>query len=265
MPTGDVILPLSMFCRLPSRHNRAWMLVPAEVSVVRCENLLTESDPAKLTFTLLPEGPRGIRADVRKHWENPALTRLMTAFNGVPYESGFNFQEMTVVPLSGDRWLGVGRTFLGSPGYTVSADHGQSWSPVDPLCYAPDGPPIEHPMTMCPITKTSDGRIILLFTNNDGTRRGARHVWDGDGHTRNPQWLVVGRELPGETRNAGLVFGEPLKLIEVEDGGEVNLKTGISMPQFLERDGRFFVMYNVNKELLLLDEIPAAVLEQHTP
>jgi len=52
---------------------------------------------------------------------------------------------------------------------------------------------------------------------------------------------------------------------EVDDTGETNLKTGISMPQFLEREGRYFVLYNINKEHLLLDEIPAAVLAAAEP
>lgn len=265
MPTGEVLLPLSMFPSTWPKRMRAWMTLPAEVSIVRCDNLLTEQDPERLRFTLLPEGPRGIRADVRKHWDNPALQRLMTAFDAVPYESAYCFQEMTLLALSDGRWVGVGRSFLGSPGYTVSEDRGKTWSAVEPLCYGPDGPPIEHPMTMCPVTQTSDGRIILLFTNNDGTRRGAKHVWEGEGRTRNPQWLAVGREILGEKRNGGLHFGEPLLLAEVDDTGETNLKTGISMPQFLEREGRCFVMYNINKEHLLLDELPAEVLAGAEP
>lgn len=265
MPTGEVLLPLSMFPQTWPKRSRAWMILPAEVSVLRGDNLLTETDPDRLRFTLLPEGPRGLRADVRKHWDNPALQRLLACFDGVPYEAAWNFQEMTLVALSGDRWVGVGRTFLGAPGYTVSLDHGRTWSAVEPLCYGPDRPPIPHPMTMCPVTQMCDGRIVLLFTNNDGTRRGARHVWDGDGRTRNPQWLVVGREMPGEIRNAGLVFGEPLLLAEVDDSGETNLKTGVSMPQFLERDSGCYVMYNVNKEHVLLDRIPADALAAISP
>lgn len=264
MPTGEVLLPVSA-TRTDAMRRRAWMLTPAEVRVIRCDNLLTEPDPARLRFTLLPDGPRGIRADAVAQRENPALRRLTQALNGDPLDSGFNFQEMTVAALPDGRWLGVGRTFLGSPGFTVSADRGASWSPVAPLRYAPDGDPIRHPMTMCPIAPTADGRIVLLFTNNDGSQRGARHVWDGDGRTRNPQWIAVGRQLPGETRNAGLVFGTPMILVDVDDSGETNLKTGISMPQFFQADGRNFVCYNVNKEHILLDEIPAAVLDALTP
>lgn len=264
MPTGEVILPISIFQKI-GLHRRAWKLNPAEVSLIRCDNILTETNPENLAFTLLPEGPRGIRVDIFKHRDSPALTRLLDYFGGYPEDTGFSFQEMTVVPLSGDRWLGVGRTFLGAVGYTISEDRGQTWTSVEPLRYAPDGDPIQHPMTMCPITKTSDGRFVLCFTNNDGSKRGAKHLWEGDGKTRNPQWIVVGCEIPGETRNAGVRFGEPIILAEVDDSGETNLKTGISMPQFLERDGRYFVCYNISKEHLLLDEIPAEVLDKLTP
>ncbi len=264
MPTGDVVLPFTRFQRA-GLMRREWILGPAEGNLLRCDNILTEADPAKLRFTLLPDAPKGIRANPSAHIENTALNRIAEVAGGEPYESGFNFQEMTVVPLSDGRWFGVGRTFLGSPGYTVSRDNGATWSTVERLRYAPDGEFVAHPMTMCPITRTSDGRVILLFTNNDGSQRGARHVWDGDGRTRNPQYLAVGRELPGETRNAGLVFGQPILLAEVDDSGETNLMTGISMPQFFEREGRYFVMYNINKEHLLLDEIPASVLDNATP
>jgi len=112
MPTGEVILPLSMAGLTQAKRQRAWQTLAAEVSVVRCDNLLTESDPVKLKFTLLPAGPRGIRADVRAQWDNPALHRLLKFFDGVPYETASNFQEMTVVPLDDGRWLGVGRCFL---------------------------------------------------------------------------------------------------------------------------------------------------------
>lgn len=36
-------------------------------------------------------------------------------------------------------------------------------------------------------------------------------------------------------------------------------------PPFFERDGRNFFCYNINKEHILLDEIPAQVLNDLTP
>lgn len=264
MPTGEVIFTFGSH-PMNQMGRRAWQLGTAEVGVVRCENILMERDPEKLEFTLWPKGPRGIRTDVRHSWDCAPLRRLLERFDGDRSETAYNFQEMTVIALADGRWVGLGRSFLGSPAYVVSTDRGQTWSLGQPLCYAPGGEPVHHPMTMCPIAPTGDGRYVLLFTNNDGSQRGAAHVWDGDGHTRNPQWFAVGRAIEGEERNGGLVFGEPRVLVDVDDSGEVNLKTGISMPQFFARDGRFFVAYNINKEHILLDEIPASVLDEMTP
>ena len=264
MPEGDVLLPFSAFYR-SGFYRRSWILNPAEAGVIRLDNILTERDAEKLTFTVLPEGPRGIRVDTLAQLNNPALKRLTDFAKGKPEDSAYNCQELTLVGLKDGRWFGVVRTFLGSPGFTVSADRGKTWTAVEPLCSRPGGPPLHHPMTMCPIASLSDGRIILLFTNNDGSERGAKHVWEGNGRTRNPQWFAIAKQVPGEKRNGGLVFGEPRILVEVDDSGEANLKTGISMPQFWERDGRYFVAYNINKEHLLLDEIPKSVIDEMTP
>jgi hypothetical protein len=258
---GDVLFTISS-----ARPNmRRWQLGTAETSVVRCVNILKESDPAKLEFELLPAGPNGIRVDARRYLDSPALRRLTDFYGGCPEDTVGNFQELTLADLPGDRLLGVGRTSIGFPGFTVSADGGRTWTPAEALCYRPGGEPIHHPVTMCPIARTGDGRYVLLFTNNDGSARGAQHVWHGGGHTRNPQWIAVARAIPGEERNAGLVFGEPMVLAEVDDSDATNLKTGISMPQFFERDGRYFVMYNINKEHIFLDELPAGVMDRLTP
>ena len=47
MPGGRVILPLSQYARLGSMR-RDWQLVAGETAVLRCENILTETDPDRL-------------------------------------------------------------------------------------------------------------------------------------------------------------------------------------------------------------------------
>jgi len=269
MPNNQVVLPFSQYSR-PGSMRRDWQLVAGETAVLRCDNLLSESDPTKLRFTQLPKGPRGIRADLVRHIDNPAVKQLAKFFAGYPDALAFNSQELTVVPLSDGRWVGACRTYLGSPGYTVSSDEGHTWSPVERLRYRPDGPFIDHPHTMCPLARMPDGRFILLFTNNDGTKNGAEHVWDGGCRTRNPQWFAIGREISGETRNGGLVFGEPRILASADenenlDGFRASTATGISMPQYVAIAGRHFVQYGLKKEYILLDEIPAAVIDGMTP
>lgn len=269
MPGGRVVLPFTQGARNGATR-RAWQLTCAEASFLACDNLLTEHDPARLQFSLLPPGTHGLRADVLRHGDNPAVRRLAGAFGGQPAELAANAQEPTVVPLSDGRWVCVMRTYLGSPGFAVSGDAGRTWTAVERLRYRPDGPWIDHPHTMCPLARLPDGRFLLLFTNNDGTRNGAAHVWDGGNRTRNPQWFAVGREIPGEARNGGLVFGEPRVLAEADDavspdGFKASACTGISMPQYFNVGGRHFVQYGLKKEHILLDEIPAAVIDAMTP
>jgi len=269
MPDGRVVLPFTQGMRNGATR-RAWQLCCAEASFLECDNLLTESDPARLRFALLPPGPHGLRADVLQHGDNPAVRQLAAAFQGNPVELAANAQEPTVVPLADGRWISVMRTYLGSPGYAVTRDGGRTWSKVDRLRYGPEGAWIDHPHTMCPIARLPDGRFMLLFTNNDGTRNGATHVWDGGNRTRNPQWFVIGRELPGEERNGGLWFGEPRVLAaaddhESPDGFRASTCTGIAMPQYIHAAGRHFVQYGLKKEHILLDEIPAAVIDAMTP
>jgi hypothetical protein len=120
---------------------------------------------------------------------------LARHFPGYPEELPFNAQELTVVPL-GD---------------------GRPWAPVERLRQAPGGPFADHPHTICPLARLPDGRFILLFTNNDGTRNSAGHAWDGDCRTRNPQGFAIGRELPGETRNGGPGFGPPRILTQADE------------------------------------------------
>lgn len=262
---GDtVLLPISCTHRM-GVFRKSWCLTPAEVSVVDMPNLLVESDPEKLMFRLYPEGPYGIRLPLAEHLENPALKRLNDTFGGRAEENAYNMQELTVTRLPDGRVIGVARTYIGAPAFAVSSDNGKTWSKAEPLRYGPDGDIIAHPSTMCPIASLSDGRVFFLFTNNDGSKRNARHVWDGNARTRNPQWFAIGRQIPGEERNAGLVFGEPRILVFADESGPLNLKTGISMPQFFELDKRFFVCYNINKEHILLDEIPAEVIDSMTP
>lgn len=269
MPDGRVVLPFTQGQRNGATR-RAWQLYCAESSFIECENLLTERDPEKLKFGVLPGGIRGLAMDVLQYGDSPAVKRLAAAFGGQPAELASNTQEPTVVALADGRWLCVMRTYLGAPGYAVSRDGGRTWSQPERLRYGPGGAIIEHPHTMCPLARLPDGRFILLFTNNDGTRNGAAHVWDGANRTRNPQWFAIGREVPGEERNGGLLFGEPRVLAEVDDrepadGFRASTCTGIAMPQYLAAGGRHFVQYGLMKEHILLDEIPVAVIDAMTP
>jgi hypothetical protein len=53
--------------------------------------------------------------------------------------------------------------------------------------------------------------------------------------------------------------------LESPDGFRASTCTGIAMPQYLHAAGRHFVQYGLKKEHILLDEIPAKVLDEMTP
>lgn len=269
MPGGKVIFTFSgwkMDIGPELRHGLTYQMRPSESNILLCENILTETNPDKLKFKLLPEGDKGIRVDVKRFLNKRPLQKLHEIFGGDPEKNSHNFEEMTIVAKSDGSWLGMGRTKLGSPCYTISKDEGHTWSSPEPLRYSPDGDFIKHPMTMCPIAKTSDGRFVLLFNNNDGSERGSRHVWDGF-NNRNPLWMTVGLEIQGEKRNGGLLFGKPEIIAEADRVGKMQQGKGdqISMPQFFERNGEYYVCYNIKKYDILLDRIPKEFLDKLTP
>ena len=268
MPTGEVVFTFTGYqadLGLGYDLSIDWRLRPSEANLVVCDNLLAERDPDALHFTLLPEGPQGIRLDVSRHLSNQPLRRFHDIFFGEPAIHGSSFEEATVVALNDGRWLMVGRTKLGCPCFAVSKDRGHTWTSPEPLRYSPSGPTIPNPMTLCPMAKMSDGRYILLFTNNNGSSRGATHIWDAD-RARNPQWIVMASETNAEA-NGGLWFGSPMDIAEAADGRTRQDQTRgeISMPQFVERKGQAFVAYSVKRRDILLDELPPAILEALTP
>lgn len=268
MPTGEVVFTFTG-CKadlgLDYDQGIDWPLRPSETNLIRCDNLLTETDPEDLEFTLLPYGTKGIRLDVKPYQGMESLRRFHSVFYGEPLVHGSSFEDTSVVTLTDGRWACVGRTKLGCPCFSVSADQGATWSKPEPLRRSPEGPYIPHPMALCPMTKTSDGRFVLLFCNNNGMQRGGSHIWD-TGKVRNPQWIAVGCDT-GSTRNLGLWFGDPFILAEAAEGRSMQdtVAPEISMPQFIERNGRYFVSYSVKKRDILVDEIPAAVLDGITP
>ena len=206
-----------------------------EVFFIELSNILTETDPAKLKFRFLPEGNEGL-------W--------------VPYpETDRHFgQEGTLVGLSGDRLLCVFRSRLGHPFYSISADRGATWSKPEVLRLCPGGEPFNQPCAPCPMSKLPDGRFVFLFHNVKPEGGG----W----YPRDPLWIAVAREAPGETDNAGLHFSEP-KVVIYNDGvpGGPFKDFEIGYPQFYHFGGRNFVAYANKTCQLRINEVPDALLD----
>ncbi len=142
-----------------------YMLTNGEGWLYRSDNILTESDIAKINWELLPEGERGIR---------------MPQF-------GSTQEEHNMVPLGGDRLYMVYRTTNGFPCHTYSGDRGRTWRKPVPMTYAPGGRQVKTPRACPMLWRCENGKFLFWFHNHGGKSfRG-----------RNPVWIVGGVEKEG--------------------------------------------------------------------
>src|SRR5690606_11401140 len=173
---GQVIAPYthwasSAFQETPNLFER-----DSRIHFIRFDNLLTEPDVEKLTLTVLPEDGEGL-----------AVPRVDKPEISVA-------QEATVVRLSDGRWFSVFRTLRGSIWWSQSHDRGRTWSEPRELRDQPGGAVIHQPISPAPLYQLSDGRLVLIFHNNDGSANGGKGLADYK-KNRTPAWIAVGREL----------------------------------------------------------------------
>jgi hypothetical protein len=204
-----------------------------EVFLLECVDIMKEQNAANLKFRVLPGGRRG----------------LSVPYPGTSRPFG---QEGSVVSLSKGRLLCVFRTRQGSPYFVVSDDGGQSWTTPEVLRRRPGGDPFPQPCAPCPIHKTADGRVILLFHNAKPNSFG----W----HPRHPLWIAVGHEDSTVGGNAGLVFSAPRELLHNDQvpGGPFK-DAEISYPQYYEIAGRQVVVYANKTSEIRISQIPSSM------
>ena len=137
-----------------------FFMLDGEGWVVESDNLLTERDPDKLAFKLLPEGEKGIRS--------PALGSVQ--------------EEHNLVPLAKSDLLCVFRLEGGTPGQSYSRDNGVTWAQPEPMTYGPGKRMFKTPRACPKIFKTSEGKYLFWYHNHGGKQ------WAG----RNPAFLSGG-------------------------------------------------------------------------
>ena len=137
-----------------------YFMMDGEGWIVESDNLLTERDPDKLAFTLLPEGEKGIR--------NSALGSVQ--------------EEHNLVPLTKSDLFCVFRLAGGTPGQSVSRDNGVTWSLPEAMTFGPGQRPLKTPRACPKLFKTSDGKYLFWYHNHGGK------MWTG----RNPAFLSGG-------------------------------------------------------------------------
>ena len=143
-----------------------YFLGEGEGWIVHSDNILTEKDPEKIRWTLLPEGEHGIR--------HPEFGSVQEEHNLVPLDQPGSF-------------CCIYRTTMGFPVTSYSRDKCKTWSLLEPMTYA-TGRVIRHPRACPMIWKYAPGKYLFWCHNNGGKSF----------ENRNPVWLSAGQERDGK-------------------------------------------------------------------
>lgn len=194
--------------------------------VFRSDNLRSERDPSKIRWEMLPAGDHGIRAnDVESDMQ----------------------EEHIISPLANGDLFCIWRTTAGHACQSYSRDGGRTWPERGRATYAPGARPIKHPLACCRPFRTSGGRYLLWFHNSESL--GPTAVY----RPRDVVWLAGGEE-----RGGIIHWSQPEVLMY---GFDLPVRgTGMSYPDFIEEDGRFWVT-TTDKEDARIFEIDPALLE----
>jgi hypothetical protein len=146
-----------------------YFLGDGEGWLFRSDNILTEKDPGKIHWEMLPEGNSGIR--------NP--------------EFGSVQEEHNLAAMSRPGHLAcVYRTTKGFPAISYSRNGGQTWSKPQAMRYSPGGRIIRHPRACPKIWRCGNGKFLFWCHQNGGKTY----------TNRNPVWLCGGVEVDGVIR-----------------------------------------------------------------
>ncbi|MGQ9588818.1 MAG: exo-alpha-sialidase, partial [Planctomycetota bacterium] len=201
--------------------------------LLRSENVLAESDPARIRWETLPEGDVGIRA---------------------PAGGGPIAEEHSYSVLADGSLFCVFRTIDGHPAWAHSRDGGRTWEPPEYLRFA-DGRLAKHPRAANFAWRCENGKFLYWFHHHGGRsirehpRRRTVSYED-----RNPAWLSGGIEVdaPGGRR---IAWSEP-EIVLYDDDPMVR----ISYPDLVEDGGRYFLT-ETEKEVARVHEIDRTLVE----
>jgi hypothetical protein len=205
---GDAIFAFTRMGKFIHDQGEGWFF--------RSDNILTESDPNKLRWQLLPETERGVRAD----------------------EMGSIQEEHNVVPLANGGLFCVYRTTQGYAGGASSRDGGRTWTKPAAMTYWPGGPKIKTPRGCAMIWRTTQGKYLLWIHNTSLQLHS--QIWPMTG--RDLAWLAGGLE-----RDGVIYWSQPELVCYVPPS------RGVSYPDLIEADGRYFISATNKREARLIE------------
>ena len=139
-------------------------MATSQACFMKSKNILTEKDPARITWETLPDGDTGLMALLGEVADEANLTGLTDGSLYCTY-----------------------RTVDGHPCHAYSRDGGHHWTGPEHMTYTPNGKKIKHPRAANFVRRFSNGKYIYWY-----------HNWGGkDYDGRNPVWLSGGVEKDG--------------------------------------------------------------------
>jgi hypothetical protein len=200
-------------------------MVESQGCFFRSDNILTERDPRLIRWELLPDGDEGLRAP-----------------------KGPVSDEANLAALSDGTLYCTYRTIDGYNCQAYSRDGGHTWTPPGYATYA-NGRRIKHPRAANFVRKFSNGKFLLWYHNHGGEAvHAAKWAYYSN---RNPGWISGGIERDGR-----ILWSEPEILLYDDDFA----RKGISYPDFIEQDGRFYIT-ETQKSMARVHEIDRSLLE----
>lgn len=194
----------------------------SEGVLLRSPNILTESEPEKITWETLPDGAIGLRS---------------------PPGGGPIAEEQSFCVLSDGSFYCVYRTTDGHPACSYSRNGGHTWSTPQYARYA-DGRLIKHSRAANFAWKCANGKYLYWFHNHGG------RSYDD----RNPAWLCGGVEA--DTPQGRVIQWSQPEIVLYDDDTHVRM----SYPDLIEGDGRFFLT-ETQKETARVHPLDRSLLE----
>ncbi len=215
----------------------AGFFAQSEGAFLKSANILSERDPAKITFETLPDGGVGLRT---------------------PAGGGRVAEEQSIVKLSDGSLYCVYRTIDGWPSSAYSRDGGHTWTPPAYKSYTPGGQRVKHPRAANFAWNCGNGKFLYWFHNHGGrfvgelgaNGKGGRSPYDD----RNPAWLMAGREI--KTPQGLMIEWSQPEILLYDDDPFIRM----SYPDLVEDSGKFYVT-ETQKTVGRLHEIPGALLD----
>ncbi len=210
----------------------------SEGAFLKSKNILTERDPAKITFETLPDGDVGLRT---------------------PAGGGRVAEEQSITSLSDGSLYCVYRSTDGWPVSAYSRDGGHTWTPPAYKTYVPGGRRVKHPRAANFVWRCGNGKFLYWFHNHGGPII-AQMQADTSGATgnpyndRNPAWLMAGTER--DTPQGKVIVWSQPEILIYDDDPYIRM----SYPDLVEEGGKFFIT-ETQKNVGRVHEVSAALVD----